>query len=163
MSPHQGCDERDGGTWGRFLRRLGFRWQPSPAALERVGPYYFLDHTHSKAFLETAELATVAPSLVYRARLVGKTHVFGSLLHGPLEKTFATFTGPNPVVLAGSGVSAHGAQLRRGLGRGSNARSGHCAPRTGGRGCCWGGRRCCNCRGYHVAQSAAARGRRRGR
>jgi hypothetical protein len=33
VGPHQRCDERDRGAGGRFLRRLGFRGEPAPAAL----------------------------------------------------------------------------------------------------------------------------------
>lgn len=111
VGPNQGCDERDRRAGWRFLRRLGFRGESSPASLERISAYHFLDHAHSEALLEAAELAAVAPSLVHRARFVGKTHVLGALLHGPLEETLAPFAGPHSVVLTGGSVSTYGTEL----------------------------------------------------
>jgi hypothetical protein len=111
VGPHQGCDERDRRAGWRFLRRLRFGGESSPASLERISAYYFLDHAYSEALLEATELAAVAPSLVHRACFVCKTHVLGSLLHGPLEETFAPLAGPYSVVLARGSVSTHGTEL----------------------------------------------------
>lgn len=159
VGPHQSCDQRDRRARGRFLRRLGFWGEPAPAALQRVSAHYFLDHAHSEALLEAAELTAVTASLVHRARFVGKTHVLGPFLNSPLEETLAALASPHSVVLAGCGVSTHSTQLRWRLGSGPTARSGHCAPCAGSCGCCWCGRRDCDCWGHHVAQSTTARGR----
>ena len=92
-----------------------FGWESSPPSLETVRSDDLLDHADCETLLEPAELTTVPPPFVHRAIFVRQTNVLGVLLHCSLEESLTTFAGPNPVVLAGSVVSADGAQQGRRL------------------------------------------------
>lgn len=74
---------------------------------------YLFDHANHQALLESAELATVSPALVYRASLLGQADILGALLHGPLEEALAALACAHTVMLTGRGVAAHGAELAR--------------------------------------------------
>lgn len=81
--------------------------------MQRSNVTYLLDHANHQALLESAELATVSPAFVYRASLLGQAHVFGALLHGPLEEALAALARAHAIVLTGRSIAAHGAELAR--------------------------------------------------
>lgn len=97
----------------RFSLRLSRVNLSALSHVTHLGLAYLLDHADHQALLESAELATVSPALVHRTGSLGQAHVFGALLHGPLEEALATLAGAHAVMLTGRGVAAHGAKLAR--------------------------------------------------
>lgn len=89
-----------------FQREYLFSWKNF-----RVILTHFFHHSDHQALLEATKLATIPPAFVNGASFLGQTHVFRTLLHGPLEKSFAALAGTNAVVLTRCRVAAHGAKL----------------------------------------------------
>ena len=124
MGTHQGSDQTHRGTWWRFLGTPGLGGQSAPPSLQSVSPHNLFDHSHGQALLEPTELAPVPTPLVHGAVLVRQTNVFGILLDGSFEETFAAFTSADAVVLAGGVVSADGAQKATGCATGCDVTAG---------------------------------------
>lgn len=70
MGAHERSDGRHRRRRRRFLWRARLRRQAAAAALQAVGAYHLFDHADRETFLESAELAAVAASLVNRTVLV---------------------------------------------------------------------------------------------
>lgn len=113
MRAHKGRYQRDRRRRGRFLGRLGLGREPTAPALERIGADDFFDHADGQALLEAAELAAVPPPLIHGTGFIGEADVLAAFLDSPLEEPLAALAGADAVVLAGGGVSADCAELRR--------------------------------------------------
>jgi hypothetical protein len=74
---------------------------------------HLFDHADREAFLEAAELAAIATSLVDRTTPIGQADILGAFLYCSLKESFAAFASADAVVLTGGIVAANGAQLRR--------------------------------------------------
>lgn len=111
VCPDQRSNQTDRlGNLMRLLRTLWFGGQTTSSAFEAVRPHNFLHHADRQTLLKSTKLAPVSSSLVHRAIFVRQADVLCVLLNCSLEKSFATFAGSNPVVLASSVVATHGAQ-----------------------------------------------------
>ena len=100
MSGRRGdCSARRGAGAGRAaaLRAL-LRGQAAAAAAQRVAPHHFGTHALAQTLLEAAVLAAIAAALVDRAVAVRDAHVFGILLHRPLEEAFAALKSAHAVM-----------------------------------------------------------------